>query len=181
MKQVLVAYERCMGCKSCEWACFIEHSVSKVLPDALFENLISKPRIRVEPSNGYAFPIRCQHCEDAPCIRACPTGAMHRDAFQAVVVDEDQCIGCFMCGLVCPFGAIASYRTPAVALKCDFCPDRRKAGLQPACVEACPTQALLYGDDQDFARQKRLDYVSQTVAAIEPTDQPLLALWRAGK
>jgi carbon-monoxide dehydrogenase iron sulfur subunit len=60
-----------------------------------------------------------------------------------------------MCAMVCQFGAISAHPRTGIAVKCDFCPDRLKRGLTPACVEACPTQALLYGEEEDLSRAKR--------------------------
>ena len=76
-------------------------------------------------------------------MAVCPAGAISGSATTAKIVDEDKCIGCKLCEIACPVGAIAVNSEKGVALKCDLCPDRE----QPACVEYCYTQALRYLDD----------------------------------
>ncbi len=183
MERVVVKVEHCVGCKTCEIACAIEHSPGKSLLTALAMPEKFKPRLRVEPAGYFSFPVRCQHCEDAPCLMACPTGAIYRDqASGAILLDEGRCIGCWMCALVCPFGAISSIGEPAKALKCDFCRDRRQQGKDPACVEACPTKALELTTVERLEQTRRRTYVAQLTAERETTAEPLLiTLWRAGR
>jgi len=91
------------------------------------------------------MPLLCRHCERAPCIEVCPTKALYRDGDGAVVADSFRCIGCMMCGLVCPFGIPELDTANKAMAKCDLCADRRARGLPPACVAACPTDAIVYG------------------------------------
>jgi carbon-monoxide dehydrogenase iron sulfur subunit len=84
----------------------------------------------------------------------------------AVVVDVDRCQGCFMCAMVCSFGAISAHPTTRLAVKCDRCTDRLKIGLKPACVDACPTHALEYGDEEDLAKEKRLSAAARVAHAV---------------
>ena len=91
-----------------------------------------QPRIRVGLGIDFMkFPNRCRHCDPAPCQQVCPTGAIYKDELLgSVIVNEARCISCGMCAMVCPFNAIAFYRTPvsekAVSYKCDDCIERRK-------------------------------------------------------
>jgi len=157
MREVFIDAERCTACKTCEISCAVEHSQTKNLITAVFESPRPQIRIHVEKANGHSFPVRCLHCQDAVCITACPTGAMAREPdFGAVQVNEDKCMGCFMCAMVCPFGAISAHSAGNVAVKCDFCTLRQKEGLMPACVEGCPTDALVFGEQSDLVKQKRL-------------------------
>ena len=173
MEEVFVDIVRCTGCKSCEIACAVEHSVSKQLFGAVFEQPRPQKRIHVESAMAYAYPVRCLHCTDAPCVAACPNGAMTRDAvLGSVVVDEDRCQGCFMCAMVCQFGAISVDPTRRVVVKCDFCPDRRRQGKQPACVEACPTHALQFGDEEDLSKDKRLAAAARVAKAVSDAVKP---------
>jgi carbon-monoxide dehydrogenase iron sulfur subunit len=167
MKEVFVDIERCTACKACEIACAVEHSDSRTLFGAVFESPPPQKRVHVEPALAYAYPVRCVHCADAPCVAACPNGAMTRDGITGTVtVNEDRCQGCFMCAMVCSFGAISAHPTLRVAVKCDRCPERVEAGREPACVESCPTHALQFGDEEDLAKEKRLSAASRVAHAV---------------
>jgi anaerobic carbon-monoxide dehydrogenase iron sulfur subunit len=167
MKEVFVDIERCTACKACEIACGVEHSSSKSLYGAIFERPVPQKRVHVEPAFAYAYPVRCLHCGDAPCIAACPNGAMGRDeATGSVIVDEARCQGCFMCAMVCPFGAISAHSAKRTAVKCDRCVDRLKIGLVPACVDACPTHALEFGEEEDLVSEKRLSTAARVAKAV---------------
>jgi len=88
----------------------------------------------------------CNHCEDPGCMAVCPTGAMHRDKDGLVVHDDARCIGCGRCVNACPYGAASLNKVTGYAQKCDACRSLREAGREPACVTACPTRALRFGD-----------------------------------
>jgi carbon-monoxide dehydrogenase iron sulfur subunit len=173
MKEIFIDIERCSACKACEIACAVEHSHSKDLLSAVFEQPAPQKRVHVEAAYAYAYPVRCQHCGDAPCIAACPNGAMGRDVLTgAVVVDESRCQGCFMCAMVCSFGAISASPVRRVAIKCDLCSERQLAGEGPACVEACPTHALVFGDEEELARDKRLAAAMRVAKAVNEAPEP---------
>ncbi|AKB24647.1 CO dehydrogenase iron-sulfur protein CooF [Methanosarcina sp. MTP4] len=154
MKEVMIRPERCMGCRSCEIACAVEHSESKDLFTAIGESPVPRKRIYVEyiPDFAVAVPITCRHCEDAPCTTVCPTNALSRDEVsRRVTHNPDLCIGCWTCSMVCNYGVIGRQKEARVAVKCDLCPDREV----PACVEACPTGALVFAEVKDFSGIKR--------------------------
>ena len=90
------------------------------------------PRLLVEEEGPLSFAMQCRHCEDAPCLEACITGAMHRDEETgAVLCDEDKCVGCWMCVMVCPFGAIQrNVSGRKAASKCDLCYGEEMPGLR---------------------------------------------------
>ncbi len=179
MKEVFVDMERCTACKSCEIACAVSHSDSKDLFSAIFETPRPQKRIHVERADSHSYPVRCMHCSDAACIVACPNGAMTRDSETGgVYVNEDKCMGCFMCAMVCPFGSISAHPMKKTALKCDFCLQRLKEGKQPACAEACPTQALLFGEEGELVKQKRLATAATMLNAVskEKESRPELNL-----
>ncbi len=171
MKEVFVDTERCTACKTCETSCAVEHSETKNLFTAIFELPRPQKRIYVEKANGHSYPVRCIHCQDAPCVIACPAGALARELdFGSVQLNEEKCMGCFMCAMVCPFGAISFHPEKKVAVKCDFCAPRLREGREPACVEGCPTSALIYGEDQDLIKQKRLSAAAAAAAyALDKT------------
>ncbi len=149
MKSIFVNTERCVACHTCEIACALHRSsLSRKLPEAIWEDVPPLPRLRVEPTgteNG--FPIQCRHCDDAPCLDACPAGALYRDEEGLVLVHDARCIGCWMCVMVCPFGAPQPFRHFRKIIKCDRC-----KGMDAVyCVESCPTRALILMDPQDIA------------------------------
>lgn len=155
-KAIFTIMERCVACKGCEVACAVEHSQSKDLASAIHENPPPRPRVRVQAAGAYSYPSRCNHCQDAACVTACPTGAMaRRGELNAVTVDGDKCIGCWMCVMVCPFGGVSADPATKRAHKCDLCPERTAAGLDPACVAACPTQALVFATPEELADSRR--------------------------
>jgi anaerobic carbon-monoxide dehydrogenase iron sulfur subunit len=104
------------------------------------------PGIKVEQSGYVSFALQCRHCDDAPCIEACMTGAMHRDAETgAVLCDAEKCVGCWMCIMVCPVGAVARGANQQVASKCDLC-----IGVAtPVCVANCPNEAIVLEEDDE--------------------------------
>jgi carbon-monoxide dehydrogenase iron sulfur subunit len=133
-------------------ACAVAHSAGKTPYAAITESPVPKPRIYVEwvaPDRG--VPIVCRHCEEAPCMHACISGAISRGPAGVVFTDKDKCIGCWTCVMVCPYGVIGRHLEEHKAYRCDRCPDRET----PACVTACPTRALIYQSVSDFSRQVR--------------------------
>lgn len=152
MKRVFIRPDLCTSCKTCVLSCAVAHSESGELFTAMIETPRPYPRLFVEAANGRKVPILCHHCDDAPCLRACIAGALYRDpATDAVLCDWDRCIGCWTCIMVCPYGVVQRQVELAKAVKCDLCPDRE----MPACVEACPTDALVFADVDAFAHEKR--------------------------
>jgi carbon-monoxide dehydrogenase iron sulfur subunit len=144
MKQVFVNEQVCMGCKLCEVYCRFKHAQSKDLAKA-FKKEIPKPlpRVRVDESGTVSLSVRCQHCADAPCIRACLTGALSRDETTMLVnVDEDRCIACGTCALACPLGVPELDTARKKMIKCDLCQDVEI----PVCVANCPNEALTYAE-----------------------------------
>lgn len=147
MKLLMVDKNKCTGCHQCELWCGTEiGSLSKELYGAIQEQPQPLPRVHVEGKN---FALQCRHCENAPCIEACPNGTMRRDPETGLVfVHEPTCIACWMCVMVCPFGAPQPFRHFRKMIKCDRC-----IGMDaPFCVESCPTHALLCLDPEEIAR-----------------------------
>ena len=157
---VLIDPSRCVGCRSCEIACAVEHSQSKDIYVAVKEYPPPKPRIRVTFiwRVGLPAPLNCRHCEQAPCVEVCPTRALYRDEDGAVLLNTMKCIGCLMCGVACPFGVPELDRYNKIMSKCDLCESRRKEGKVPACVEACPTGALRYGKVSEVMMERREEF-----------------------
>jgi formate dehydrogenase iron-sulfur subunit len=92
----------------------------------------------------------CKHCHNAPCLEACPTGALFRTEFDTVVVQQDICNGCGYCVPACPFGVVDVSLLDGKAHKCTLCYDRLKGGLEPACAKSCPTDSIQFGEIHDL-------------------------------
>ena len=142
MKRIYVREEYCIGCRLCEINCLVKNSKSKKLIKAFRDDRdIVVPGVQVEEAGPLSFALQCRHCDDAPCIEACITGAMQRDSETgAVLCDEDRCVGCWSCIMVCPAGAVMRGKVRKVASKCDLCMGEET----PVCVEGCPNEALIY-------------------------------------
>ena len=146
MRKVYVKEEVCMGCGLCEVYCQLKHAGTKDLIKAFnSESPRPLPRVRVEEKGEVSFSVRCQQCEDAPCVQVCLTGALSRNPDGTVRVDEEKCVGCWTCILACPFGAIRQDIIQKKTVRCDLCPDEDI----PVCVLNCPNEALIYVDTQD--------------------------------
>jgi carbon-monoxide dehydrogenase iron sulfur subunit len=142
MKRVYVNEDVCIGCHLCEIYCQLKHTGTNDLIKA-FNQESPKPlaRLRVEENGILSLSSRCRHCDDAPCVRACLTGALTRDPETRVVtVDEEHCIGCGTCMLTCPLGALKLDTEHKTMIKCDLCQDEEI----PVCVANCPNEALVY-------------------------------------
>lgn len=151
-KEIFVKADRCMGCLSCIMACAVEHSQGKNLFAAISESSVPKSRLFVEyVAPDHKIPLVCRHCEDAPCMYACISGAISRNENGVVITDTDKCIGCWTCVMVCPYGVIGRHLEERKAVRCDRCPDRST----PACVEACPTGALVYDTVKTYSGNVR--------------------------
>ncbi len=161
MKKVYFNVDICVGCRSCEIACAVEHSRSKLLYEAIREEPRPVHRVRVLTANGLPLPIQCRHCADAPCIDACKSGALHKDETGATLIDRKRCVGCWMCVMVCPYGVITMDGEQKVAMKCDLCADSDER----ACVAACPTGALFYGELEEF--RQAVKYKIESLQSIQ--------------
>ncbi|MBD3228181.1 MAG: 4Fe-4S dicluster domain-containing protein [Candidatus Lokiarchaeota archaeon] len=140
MKKVHINEEVCIGCRLCEIWCIVEHSKSKDIIKAFKkENPRAATRIRVEENKPISFGVQCRHCNEPLCVYSCISGAMYLDNATGLVLhDENKCVGCWTCILVCPYGAITRDENGKTALKCDMCLERGT----PSCVEHCPNEGL---------------------------------------
>ncbi len=167
MNTVIYSKEKCLTCHQCEMACAVKHSLSGNIYSAISEPINPQSRIFIESdlSGSSSVPNKCRHCNPAPCISSCPSGALKRaEGTEVVLSDENKCIGCRNCLVNCPFGVIIFRKSNknksgrSVSLKCDECIDRPSGSSVPACVAACKTGALKYGeiDNHIMARRKML-------------------------
>ncbi len=138
--------DRCIGCHACTVACKSENEVAL----GGTRTFIKQVEIGMYPNVRRHFQVtRCNQCEDAPCVAACPVTAMFQRPDGIVDFDRDVCIGCKACIAACPYDAIFIDPVTHSAEKCNFCSHRIEQGLQPACVSVCPEGAIIVGDIND--------------------------------
>jgi molybdopterin-containing oxidoreductase family iron-sulfur binding subunit len=167
---MVIDLRRCIGCNACTLACKQENGTPE---DIHFARVITR-EVGTYPATRRTFlPVLCNHCEDAPCAEACPSGATWIREDGIVMVDREKCIGCRACAVACPYmnrhfiargllenGYSADGLSPFEAVKfaefeegtmtkCTLCAHRIDAGLLPACVVTCPTDARIFGDWDD--------------------------------
>lgn len=159
-KIIFIDIEKCLACKSCELQCALAHSSSKELYKAIKEEPPPKPRVKVEFTEDFTFPLQCRHCEEAPCVKICPTKALEQiGPGQPVIINKELCIGCSWCVMVCPFGVIRMDTQSKAVIKCDLCIERLKKGEEPACVQGCPTKALKFISVEEVAQIKKKKFL----------------------
>ena len=161
--------DTCVGCHACVISCKEWNTSNYGAPlsdiDAygedpvgVFLNRVHTYEIEVEEKFAQVvhFPKSCLHCDDAPCVTVCPTGASYKRTEDGIVlVNEDACIGCGLCAWACPYGAREMDTDAGVMKKCTLCVDRiyneniPEDDREPACVRACPTNARHFGDFAD--------------------------------
>lgn len=139
----------CVGCQACTVACNAEWEVPAGQ---------ARTHVQMTPVTGTfpalsssVFVSQCNHCDDAPCVDACPSGATSRAADGTVQIDSAVCIGCAYCVHACPYDARHIDRVTRKADKCSFCAPRVARGQEPACVATCPAGAKHFGDLEDLA------------------------------
>ncbi|MCH4184864.1 MAG: 4Fe-4S binding protein [Eggerthellaceae bacterium] len=172
---IAIEPSRCVACGTCRAACSAGHKEA---------GLQDEPRLALFESRDVVASLTCHHCEGAPCFKVCPVNAIRHDLDGCVRVDEKKCIGCKLCAVSCPFGAIhmsgtpvagvagIQYNTPTFsaslspilqyevgvypcAVKCDLC---AYDGCHPHCVDACITNALhLVEEDGDSGTPREIE------------------------
>jgi tetrathionate reductase subunit B len=160
-KTFLIDVDRCSGCGLCVIACKDEHVDNSYAPWTQAQPQTGQFWIRVHPmERGHAprvrmnyLPIHCQHCENATCIKACPENAIKRRDDGLVWIDPKACTGCGLCQGACPYDVIYMNKETGIAQKCTGCAHLVDAGSLPRCVQACPHEAILFGNESYSARQ----------------------------
>ena len=138
--------DRCCACGACAVACMDQNDI-EITRGAPLRKVFA-----MEGTNGHAYiSMACMHCEDAPCIVACPVGCLSKDERGLTVYDSTSCIGCHSCAMACPFGA-PTYNRFGKMQKCDGCAERLSHGLEPACVRTCSLGALKVYTEEEYAK-----------------------------
>lgn len=164
---------KCIGCHACTIACKSEHDV----PLGVNRTWVKYIEKGTFPDAKRFFSVmRCNHCEDAPCVEICPVTALHKRDDGIVDFDNRRCIGCKACTQACPYDSIYMDPNTNTAAKCNFCVHRTDIGLNPACVNVCPEEAIIAGDldDADSKISQLLKSVEVTVRKPEKNTKPQL-------
>ncbi len=145
MKKLYFDITKCLACRTCELVCCVGHSVAKDLFKDVREKTTSFPRIKVSSSKLKNYPVACRHCDDPKCVAACMSAALTKDIKTGEVLhNKDKCVGCWMCVMVCPYGAAHSGGKEKIALKCDLCVDTG----EPRCAKSCPVKAIKWVEEE---------------------------------
>lgn len=138
--------QNCIGCHACTVACKSEHDV----PLGVNRTWVKYIETGSFPNTSRGFTVmRCNQCDDAPCMTICPTSALFRADNGIVDFHDDNCIGCKSCMNACPYDALYINPETNTAHKCNFCNHRVEVGLEPSCAVVCPTEAIIVGDLDD--------------------------------
>ena len=152
---------KCIGCHACTVACKSEHDV----PIGVNRTWVKQTEKGTFPNTRRVFSVlRCNHCSNAPCATICPTEALFIREDGIVDFDARRCIGCKSCMQACPYDALYIDPETHTAAKCNYCAHRTDIGLQPACVNICPEEAIISGDLDDPESK-----ISQLVAREQVT------------
>ena len=138
---MVIDLKRCYGCYACVMACKVKNNT----PPGVFWARVLKGEMGKFPNTvRQALPVLCFHCEEPPCVDACPSEGIVKQKDGLVNIDAELCSGCGECVDACPFGAIVM-RPDGTSAKCDGCADEVALGWDPTCVRSCPTRALYFG------------------------------------
>lgn len=139
----LIDQRKCIGCHACTVACKSENAV----PLGSFRTWVKYVETGQFPDTERHFAVlRCNHCDNAPCVAICPVTALFKRENGIVDFNSEYCIGCKSCMQACPYDALYINPNSNTAEKCNFCAHRVEVGLQPACVIVCPEEAIVTGD-----------------------------------
>jgi formate dehydrogenase iron-sulfur subunit len=151
MKAILTDVTKCIGCEKCVAACVQQNQLPEKSAARWVrgDGLSGERFCSVLRKDEKFIRKQCRHCQEPACASACPVGALHKTGDGPVAYDSDKCLGCRYCMMACPFG-IPRYQWESAApyvRKCTMCYETRiKQGKQPACTEACPEKATIFGE-----------------------------------
>ena len=168
---------RCVGCHACTTACKSENEV----PLSVTRTFVKSVDVGTFPQVRRAFQVtRCNQCDDAPCVAACPTSAMFTRPDGIVDFEKSACIGCKACMAACPYDAIFINPADHTAEKCNLCAHRLDIGLEPACAVVCPVEAILVGDLNDPESEVTRIVQREPVAVRRPEKETRPTLFYKG-
>ena len=151
----LLDTSKCIGCGACAIACMDQNDLEPQSGGSPFRQCFTVEKGCGKDSPTAYLSMGCMHCEDAPCVAACPAGCLRKDPETGFTLyDNTNCIGCHSCAMACPFAA-PGFGKDGKLVKCDGCVERVRHGLEPACVRVCPYQALQLIRKEEFSAVQR--------------------------
>ena len=142
-RQFVFDESRCVACGACVTACMDQNDLNPANGDLPFRRCETKEERSGSEVHMTYLSVGCTHCEDAPCISACPCGCLYKDEETGFTLyDNDACVNCGLCREACPYEAPVFPESSGKMEKCDGCIERIRHGLEPACVRVCPFDAL---------------------------------------
>lgn len=180
-RAIMVDTTKCTGCRACQVACKQWNELPAGTtaftgeyenPVKLLANTWTKVNFNEVSAGGemrWLFAkTQCMHCVDPACVPVCPSGATHKTELGSIIIDPNRCIGCNYCAANCPFAIPRYDPTDNRAKKCTFCYDRVSNGLAPACVKACLSGALEFGERRDI-----ISKIENRLAKLRASDNRL--------
>ncbi|MBI2854172.1 MAG: 4Fe-4S dicluster domain-containing protein [Chloroflexi bacterium] len=164
---MVIDLKTCIACYACVVSCKVENGTP---PTVFWAKVLEREEGKYPTARRIILPVLCNHCQDPPCLRVCPSGATTKREDGIVLVDAKKCVGCKACMTACPYDSryfikeIRGYfgedlvpcervsyqkHQEGVVEKCTFCVERVKKGLEPACVQVCPASCRHFGDLDD--------------------------------
>lgn len=153
---------RCVGCRACQVACKDKNrlNIGMIWRYAKTYETGTVPKVGM-----YNYSGSCNHCENPACVDICPVGAMYKAEDGTVIHDDEMCIGCQACVGACPYTVPQFDAELSIVRKCDACASLRAKGQNPACVDACPSRALDFGEKEELIAKYGADLV-QDIAIL---------------
>lgn len=155
-KTMFIDVSKCIGCTSCVTACKKQNNLPEPYKNSKFNNGENWTSVKFYKREKDQKPellkvkMQCMHCAEPSCVAVCPTGAAFKRKDGIVLIDEDVCIGCKNCVVACPFAIPGENEESKVVEKCTFCKERMAEGKPTACSEACPADAIHFGDREEM-------------------------------
>ncbi|HPQ72090.1 MAG TPA: 4Fe-4S dicluster domain-containing protein [bacterium] len=161
----LIDLRKCIGCQTCEVTCKMENDVHLGVWRSWVKQVEKGEYPRV--SRGF-LPLLCNNCDNPICVTVCPVNANQKRPDGIVTFNPHRCVGCRYCMAACPYEVRYIHPTKRIVEKCNWCHHRVDAGLQPACVENCPTGARVFGDLLDPGSEIRRIMTQNETTVIQP-------------
>ncbi len=143
---MLIDVSKCIGCHACRISC---QNQNELKVREYYNRIEEQESGRFPNYNRRFLPVQCQHCDNPPCVKVCPTGASYKREDGVVLINKAKCIGCKYCIVACPYDVRIIHEEEGYIHKCRFCIEFVEKGGIPACVTTCPMGVRVFGDLRD--------------------------------